>query len=355
MEYFPPQHWLLLYRWYGNLKGMVKWNNNYSSCFRITKGTRQGGLLSPQLFNIFINDLLKELKDSPHKVCIGSCSFNSFAYADDITIMCTTVSGLQNLIDKCVHYSKKWRFRFGINKTKCMIVSGDRLCKTPEWYLDNCLIENVKSLEILGVQFDQCNTEHVDKRSDKCRRSFYGLRDIGMAFPGCDANVKTYMWNTICQPTLLYGFDAICVSASSVKKLKSVQSSLIKQSLGLSKRSKSTNMLHAMGITKVEDKIKLSTASLFKRIFAIESPVKQLSSHFLSMYITHGKLYPGTIVERLVSYGLSPTMCAFNKFYLPTEPGCGVVDSLRHLLMHQNFIKPYSEEHLLTSLLTSAF
>ena len=51
--------------------------------------------------------------DKPdNKVCIGTRSVNSFAYTDDINLLCTTIPGLQRLIDKCANYASKWRFKF---------------------------------------------------------------------------------------------------------------------------------------------------------------------------------------------------------------------------------------------------
>jgi len=44
----PDPHWVLLYRWYTGLKATVKWNNMYSKYFIVSKGTRQGSILSPQ-------------------------------------------------------------------------------------------------------------------------------------------------------------------------------------------------------------------------------------------------------------------------------------------------------------------
>ena len=51
-------HWLLLHKWYSKLQGVVRWNGHYSHHFNITRGTRQGNLLSPYLFNVFINGLI---------------------------------------------------------------------------------------------------------------------------------------------------------------------------------------------------------------------------------------------------------------------------------------------------------
>ena len=58
----PHCHWLLLYRWYSNPRCLARWNGDYSQPFRVTRGTRQGIIIvSPFLFNIFIDDLLSEL------------------------------------------------------------------------------------------------------------------------------------------------------------------------------------------------------------------------------------------------------------------------------------------------------
>ena len=49
-------------------------------------------------------------------VAIGNIKLNSFAYADDVNLFCSSVSGLQSLIDVCHNYSITWRFKFGIRK-----------------------------------------------------------------------------------------------------------------------------------------------------------------------------------------------------------------------------------------------
>ena len=83
----PIHEWLLLYNWYNKLNAVVKWNGSYSKSFCVTRGTRQGSVLSSYLFNIFINQA---------GVIICDILYNSMAYADDkiITLFSTNVQDL---------------------------------------------------------------------------------------------------------------------------------------------------------------------------------------------------------------------------------------------------------------------
>ena len=58
-----------------------------------------GSILSPNIFRIFINDLLIDLSTSDHGVRIGSNKFGTFAYADDINLFSATVPVSQKMID----------------------------------------------------------------------------------------------------------------------------------------------------------------------------------------------------------------------------------------------------------------
>ena len=67
--------WLLLHRWYKHLKASIRWNGEHSNAFSVTRGTGQGSVLSPYLFNIFLNDLLCDLKKSVFGARIENCKF----------------------------------------------------------------------------------------------------------------------------------------------------------------------------------------------------------------------------------------------------------------------------------------
>jgi len=361
MHKIPDQHWLTLHFWYSRLKAMVKWNGAVSRTFCVSRGTRQGSILSPSIFNCFIDGLLEELAQVTDGVSIQGLRLNSFAYADDVTLFCSTVPGLQRLIDVCSAYAGEWRFSFGIAKTKCMISGQHNFHNDPKWYLNGVMIDNVDEMDILGVTFSSsCSSaSHVTKRADKCKRSFYSLRDAGMSYPGCSSDVKAHMWNVICQPVLIYGAECINISRRDSSFLNTTQSNCIKQALEFSKRVRSTHLLDAMQVCKASDKADALSCSLLNRIMRIPCSAQRLCSLFLSLYTCSGILVPGSLVERVVRLGLSPTRCALGPPSARRVGGessaSGITDSVRTMIMHSNFIKPYSEEHVLATLLIRAF
>lgn len=73
--------------WYSNLQCRVKWDNCFSDWFSITAGVRQGGILSPDLYSIYVDDLLSRL-ESTGKGCYFHRVFAAaLFYADDMAIM----------------------------------------------------------------------------------------------------------------------------------------------------------------------------------------------------------------------------------------------------------------------------
>ena len=360
IDVLPTYQWLLLYNWYRKLHAVVKWNGCYSTTFNITRGTRQGSKLSPYLFNIFINQLLLDLNDCDIGVRIGDVLYNSMAYADDITIFSTNAKGLQCLIDMCTMYSDRWRFKYGIEKSKCMIIGKSPFTCEPVWRLNDVSLRNVETMEILGNVFNSKgnNTSHVDNRLNKCRQSFYGLNSLGMSYPGAAPEVQAHLYKSICQPVLTYAMECMSYSKDQFRRMESTQGRLIKQCLGLPQSSHNTAMLKALNIDKVQNTVNRNVLNLYHRIFKIESPARSIMQFLLARYITYGTTVPGTLIDRVVSIGESPLKCVFrksgHKVSFLKDGIDGHADSIRLLLNSRNYVNHNSEEHFMVRLLTTA-
>ncbi|CAL4144648.1 unnamed protein product, partial [Meganyctiphanes norvegica] len=85
----------LLLNMYTKQKLQVKWNNRLSSKFDVTNGVRQGGVLSPLLFSLYVDDLLVKLKNNGIGCHIGHHFVGAFGYADDLILLSPSVQGME--------------------------------------------------------------------------------------------------------------------------------------------------------------------------------------------------------------------------------------------------------------------
>ncbi|MCG8430992.1 MAG: reverse transcriptase family protein, partial [Candidatus Omnitrophica bacterium] len=348
----PLAYWMFLYRWYGKLKAVVKWNGLQTPAFSVTRGTRQGSALSPVLFSIFINDLLLELEQSGSGgVRIGKYLFNFFAYADDVTLFSTTVTGLQHLIDICDAYSKAWNFNFGIKKTKCMAVGLNPFKAEPKWHLSGQVIENVELLDILGVIFDRHLTggKHAEQRVSVCRKSFYSLAQCGLSFPsGLSTEAKVELLRCVCMPTLFYGCGSIYLSKGCLRKLNSFQGVITKRAFGLSKFLHHSPILGALEIISATDQVKQQTLNLMYRIGRVHCSARDL--------ILAVKDTKGCLANRVVAYGVSLYSAILSKPRALKFVGeDGLRDSIRTVMYDNNFKNKMSQERIFLNALLSPF
>ena len=269
IDILPQSRWLYLYCLYNRMQCIVRWEGSHSQSFGIFRGTKQGSILSPTLFNIFIDDLLKQLSSSGCGIRIDNNLFNSFAYADDVNIWSLSTVDLQTLIDICIQYSVTWRFTFGIKKTKCMIVGKNPFHDLPIWKLGDQNIDIEDQLEILGTTFSSSMSyhSHVEKRCQASRRAMCGLASIGYCYPGLSTEVKVHLWKTVGLPSLLYGMENLELRAKDLREPEKLQSSIVKRTTGLPLRCHHTHLLNAVNGQKPNFYIQNSLLSLWNRIF----------------------------------------------------------------------------------------
>lgn len=102
-----------------------------SSPFMTAAGTAQGAVLSPQLFNLFIDDLISALRRAG---CLGisftgtdtAVSTIGLLYADDIAIAEDSAMKLQCALDVCTEWARKWLLEFNPSKSAVVIFYSGR-------------------------------------------------------------------------------------------------------------------------------------------------------------------------------------------------------------------------------------
>ena len=82
----------------------VQWGCSISKGFNVTNGVRQGGVLSPKLFNVYIDGLSNVLNNCTTGGFLGGNRIDHMLYADDLCIVSVSSAGLQNLLSICDKY-----------------------------------------------------------------------------------------------------------------------------------------------------------------------------------------------------------------------------------------------------------
>ena len=133
---------MILYYWYQKQEMTVRWGACISDSFNVTNGVRQGGILSPQLFNIYIDGLSDILNKSSIGVSIGGKQINHMLYADDLCIVSLSSAGLQQLLSICDQYCAMHSITFNVKKSVCMFsrCSMNKTCHITNVVLSGTLL-----------------------------------------------------------------------------------------------------------------------------------------------------------------------------------------------------------------------
>ena len=107
----------------------VKWGGSRSSIFSIVNGTRQGSILSPTLFAVYVDDLLVELRNLGVGCKMAGVFMGAMGFCDDL-LLAPTRDAMQIMLDTCQHFAAKYNLMFSTDpnpdksKTKSIFVCG---------------------------------------------------------------------------------------------------------------------------------------------------------------------------------------------------------------------------------------
>lgn len=110
----------LLYM-YTNQYLNIKWNCCMSNYFATSNGVKQGGVLSPILFSVYIDKLLCRLRESGYGCRIGHLYYGAIGYADDVSFMSPSLYALNKMCQIALEYAEEYDIKF--NPLKCQFLS----------------------------------------------------------------------------------------------------------------------------------------------------------------------------------------------------------------------------------------
>ena len=198
---------------YASLISCVRSGNKYSEYFDCPVGVRQGCVLSPTLFSLFVNQLANQVNENGvHGVQLLPTLVELFIllFADDIVLISTTPGGLQVQLNTLKECCDSMKLTINLDKTKIIVFrKGGYLGKREKWFLGGHQLEVVNSYCYLGFTFTtmlsyKIGTSHLVTKAKKA------VYLINRAFNNCTnmtQQVFFKMFDSKVQSILLYSSE----------------------------------------------------------------------------------------------------------------------------------------------------
>jgi hypothetical protein len=237
-EYHIPSHFVnIIMQIYSSVQCCILYDGITSTTFTAYKGLLQGSVLSPLLFNIYINELVDILHTNLTGVTYGyTCKWTdrhendidmppykvtSTFYADDFSTINADPKGVAHSIKLIYAYCQKWRLTLNCNKGKTEVLvmycmPSDE--KYQQWDTPNGdIIHRTKQYTYLGVQLNEYAdaTPYIEKRLQASHNAMGKLYSAHVLGTNTSLECRVTLYRSIILPILNYGSEVMTYGSTT--------------------------------------------------------------------------------------------------------------------------------------------
>ncbi len=265
--------WRIIKDCYTDIETAVMFQGLKSNWIKVQRSVRQGGVLSPWLYMLYINDLPEKLKLCDQGGKIGELISCATLHADDVSLISPSVRGLQTMIDTVEEYAHQWRYEINATKSKILVFGGRKKqnSKTSEtmWTLNGKCIEASSQEKHVGILLDTSFKSH-NRTKEACRKgrnTLMSLLSIGTKGDGINPIFSARLLKSIVLPRTLYGAELWNnISANEMIVLERMQCFCCKIIQNLDKRCRSDMCRSMVGLYQMKGQIDLRKLIFLGRI-----------------------------------------------------------------------------------------
>ena len=229
--------------WYRSQQMKVRWGHSVSNSFHVSNGVRQGGVLSPVLFAVYLDGLLEELADCGCGCYWRDLFAGAFCYADDIVLLAPCASALRVMLNICCSYASTHGLKFNPEKSQliCFRLRHTHPCSATIKFHDTTLpySNEVTHLgHVLSYNLDD-TPDIVRAVRDINRR----VNSILCTFNAADPFVKCFLVKSYCLS--LYGCPLWTLSSTPLKIIETALNKLLRKLWNLPRNSH-TSIVHSV-------------------------------------------------------------------------------------------------------------
>jgi hypothetical protein len=210
----------LIQNLYSQAVSAVRIGTDISDWFQQTVGVRQGCVLSPDLFNLFLEHVLGEaLEAYQGGALVHGRHVSNLRFADDIDLMGENQQEAQDILQDVHRSSQQYGLEINKDKTKVMLVAKESHDVTIN--LDNQKLEQVTHFKYLGTEVtdqNSCSTD-IRCRTAQALATASNLRIIWRN-PRISLKTKLRLLDCLVIPIALYGCETWTLNKTDLNKLK---------------------------------------------------------------------------------------------------------------------------------------
>ena len=210
----------IIAKMYWEQTGIVKIEGGVTSEFKIKKRLRQGCILSSSLFNLYTEQIFREL-GVMKGVTVGGANINNLRYADATALLICNEKDLQDLVTAVNDKGKPYGMEMNVMKAKTMVISRSKQAPNINISIEGKPVEQVEKMVYLGhivTGTGKCDTE-IKRRIAIARSVFTSLYKVLTSREvTIDTRIrllKCYIWST-----LLYGYETWTLSTTLENRIE---------------------------------------------------------------------------------------------------------------------------------------
>ena len=228
---------------YHQQKAVIQLDKSTTEPFQVSKGVRQGCILSPHLFSNYTEDIMRKVEQDDrrnqyHEVKINGKKIRDLRYADDTALLSTTAEGLKNLVQATKEHSEEKNLMLNIKKTK--ILDSTKCQTKTKLDIGNEIVENVNHFDYLGATFygDGSSSREIRKRLAIAKQK---LVKMSKMWRGLNLKTNIRLLKACIFPIALYGCEAWTLQQHDIKKIEAFEMFCYRKLLGIKWHQKIPN------------------------------------------------------------------------------------------------------------------
>ena len=215
----------------------VSWNSYTSTSFAVHNGVKQGGVLSPLLFCVYIDELLCRLKSRRVGCHVGHTFAGAFGYADDLTLLAPSIGAANDMLQTCESFADEYHLKFNASKSLHLIVSKRQISPDSciSLYLNGSAIRKTENALLLGsyIGADSVSLNIKKAANDLIQKTNTVLH----RFSYCDSSILFRLFGSYC--TSYYGSPLLSLEHRSFSHLEVAWKKCVKRIWRVDQRTRS--------------------------------------------------------------------------------------------------------------------